>query len=69
LQIWRQLPRRRKVEALRLFIEEPDPARSQIEKACDDLERSLERERFRFAVAECCVDRFKQAAVVALSFR
>jgi hypothetical protein len=63
------LPRRREVKPLRLFIEEPDPARSEVEKAGDDLERPFERERFAFAVAERRVDRFENARVVAMSFR
>jgi hypothetical protein len=69
LQIRRKLPRRGKIEALRLFVEKPDPTRREIEKAGDDLERSLERERFAFAVAERRVDRFENPGVVAMSFR
>jgi hypothetical protein len=63
------LPRRCKVETLGFFIEEPDPTRREIEKAGDDLERSLECDRFAFAVAERRVDRFENAGVVAMSFR
>jgi hypothetical protein len=51
LQVRRELPRRSKIEAPCLLVEEPNPSGAQAEEPRDDLERPLERERRIIGIA------------------
>jgi hypothetical protein len=67
LQDTAALPRRCEVKALALLVEQPDPARGQIEETGDDLERPLECRAHVRDLAERGRHRFEEQGVTRSS--